>query len=161
MMNKSTAKLFMTTKVAVICGLFLLHLPITKAEGEASAETVAAIKVQNELYMDAFSRGDAKAAARLHSEDGIVMPPQSRPLKGRAAIEAMLADSFSQGPAVLRLTTLDVQQAGELVYETGLHEVRAGQEEDNEVLEEGSYLVIWKRNEVGIWQLHVDIWNLN
>lgn len=160
-MTKAVLKKHPTTKIALICSVLFLHLPISQAGEEVGKKIVAAIKAQNELYMNAFSRGDAKAVAKLHSENGSVLPPKRPRVHGRAAIESMLTHDFSQGMAVLTLTTTDIQKAGELVYETGEHQVRTGQGEGSDLLEQGNYLVIWKRSAAGVWQMHVDIWNLN
>jgi ketosteroid isomerase-like protein len=89
-----------------------------------------------------------------------VLPPKRAPINGRAVIESMFATDFSKGPAVLTLTKIKLRQEGELLYDTGAHQVRAGQDESSDFLEEWSYLAIWKQNDEGIWQLYVDIWNL-
>lgn len=146
--------------IALLITISLLQVSVSQAAGKVSVETAAAIQAQNASYMAAFGRGDAAALAELHSKDGTVLPPRKKPVRGREAIRNLLAEDFSKGTAVLTLTTSDLRQFGEMVYETGSHQVRVNADEDSEVLEEGSYLVIWKRSEEGVWQLHVDIWNL-
>ena len=49
----------------------------------------------------------------------------------------------------------EVEGYGDLAYEIGDYTL-AG--EGNAVLDQGKYLVIWKREE-GRWKLHRDIWN--
>jgi ketosteroid isomerase-like protein len=146
--------------ITIVGTVPLLQVSNAQSVEYVSAGTTAAINTQNARYMTAFSRRDAVALAKLHSKDGTVLPPKRAPINGRAAIESMFATDFSKGAAVLKLTTIELRQEGELLYETGAHQVRAGQDINSDLLEEGSYLVIWKQNGEGIWQLYVDIWNL-
>jgi ketosteroid isomerase-like protein len=146
--------------ITIVGTVSLFQVSNAQAVEDVSADTMAVINAQNARYMTAFSRSDAVALAKLHSKDGTVLPPKKAPINGRAAIESMFATDFSKGAAVLTLTTIKLRQEGELLYETGTHQVRAGQDVKSELLEEGSYLVIWKQNDEGIWQLYVDIWNL-
>jgi ketosteroid isomerase-like protein len=53
------------------------------------------------------------------------------------------------------LTTLDVDGQGETAYEVGKYALTG---EGGKVLDNGKYIVVWKR-EQGKWRLHRDIWN--
>ncbi len=53
------------------------------------------------------------------------------------------------------LTTVDVQQAGDIAFEVGTYEMKGG---DGKVLDRGKYLVVWKRENTE-WKLYRDIWN--
>jgi ketosteroid isomerase-like protein len=154
-LNQTVCRLIM-----IVGTVSLFQVSNAQAVEDVSADTMAAINAQNTRYMTAFSRNDAVALAKLHSKDGTVLPPKKAPINGRAAIESMFATDFSKGAAVLTLTTIELRQEGELLYETGAHQVRAGQDVNSALLEEGSYVVIWKQNDAGIWQLYVDIWNI-
>src|SRR5688500_13468482 len=50
-----------------------------------------ALERVNALELDAIQRGDARAAAGFFAEDAVLLPPDGRVLRGRAAIEAYWA----------------------------------------------------------------------
>src|SRR5687767_15279803 len=61
-----------------------------------------------EKFADAWSRGDAKAAASFHAEDGVRVGAAGDVQRGRAAIEAAYAELFGGRFAGAKVT----QQSG-------------------------------------------------
>jgi ketosteroid isomerase-like protein len=57
------------------------------------------------------------------------------------------------------LTTMDVFGMGDMVCEIGKYDMTIQPEGQEEIKDNGKYLVIWKKATDGAWKLHVDIWN--
>ncbi len=113
------------------------------------------IRLANQRFMAAFGRGDAAAVARCYTPDGQVLPPQSEPAKGRAAIEAFWRAVMGMGIARVSLETVEIIGDSEIACEVGRYSLSGA---DNQTVDRGKYVVIW-RMEAGEWNLHRDIWN--
>jgi uncharacterized protein (TIGR02246 family) len=50
----------------------------------------------SEVFAAAYNARDAKRLASLYTEDAELMPPDSHPVRGRAAIEALFRERFEQ-----------------------------------------------------------------
>jgi uncharacterized protein (TIGR02246 family) len=62
-------------------------------------------------YEEAYNKGDAKALAGFYSEDVDYTDPDGAEVKGRDAMEKLLADNFAQNPGVrLSIRTDEIKQ---------------------------------------------------
>jgi uncharacterized protein (TIGR02246 family) len=62
-------------------------------------------------YEEAYNRGDAKTLARLYSDDVDYIDQDGEEVKGRDAMEKLLADNFRQNPSArLAITTEEIKQ---------------------------------------------------
>ena len=62
-------------------------------------------------YEEAYNKGDAKALAGLYSDDVDYIDQDGAEVKGRDAMEKLLADNFQQNPGVkLAITTEEIKQ---------------------------------------------------
>jgi hypothetical protein len=59
-----------------------------------------AIGDNSQQYEDAYNKGDAKALAGFYSEDVDYTDQDGAEVKGRDAMEKLLADNFAQNPGV-------------------------------------------------------------
>jgi uncharacterized protein (TIGR02246 family) len=140
-----------TALVALACGG---HAP----PGPSADEVRAAIEAQNRAFGEAVHAGDAAAISALYTADGAVLPPGSAKVSGRAAVAEFWASAPSAGIASAVLTTEEVVYAqGDTATEIGSAVTSA---KDGSVIDEGKYIVLWKRDE-GAWRFHRDIWNSN
>jgi ketosteroid isomerase-like protein len=114
-----------------------------------------AIVAANEIFMVNFSRGDAAGLAALYTENAKFLPPNSDFVSGKEAIQTALQGLIDSGLKTLKLETLEVEGYGDTASEVGKY-ILGG--EDNEVMDEGKYIVIWKQ-EAGQWKLHRDMIN--
>ncbi|UCC49155.1 MAG: SgcJ/EcaC family oxidoreductase, partial [Gemmatimonadota bacterium] len=117
-----------------------------------------AIEAVNAQFMEAVRAGDAAAVAALYTDDAILLPPEAEIVQGLAALQEIWAADFADGGFTLNLTTVSVDGAGEFAYEIGTWSMPTGEGEGGAV-EQGKYLVVWKRGADGSWKLHADIWN--
>lgn len=117
-----------------------------------------AIEAVNAQFMEAVRAGDAAAMAAFYTEDVTLLPPEAEMVQGLAAVQEMWATIFVEGGFTLNHSTLSVDGVGEFAYEIGTWSMPTGEGEGGAV-EQGKYLVVWKRGADGSWKLHADIWN--
>ncbi len=126
---------------------------------QAAAARVAtrqAVAEANASFMRAFNTGDIHAAAQAYTEDALVLPPGGPEVRGREAIEAFWVGAVERmGVTTIELETIRLDSQDRSAHEVGRYRVsgRSG------LLDEGKYVVVWKREVGGAWKLHVDIWN--
>ncbi len=127
------------------------------AQASANREAIReAIAETNALFADAIQRGDVSAAAQVYTDDATLLPPGHPRVRGRADIEAFWAGATSQlGLTDVSLETVDLDIGVRRAEEIGRY-VLAG---DGGVIDEGKYVVIWRRQPGPSWKWHVDIWN--
>jgi uncharacterized protein (TIGR02246 family) len=107
-------------------------------------------------FEDAFSRGDAETISQIYTDDAEWLVPGAPPIIGRAAIEATWKTLVGEGGNFLKITTLQLQQAGTWAWELGTF---VATDPGGSVLNAGKYLVIWQRQPDGRWLTHRDIFN--
>ena len=119
------------------------------------------IEQRNAEFVAAFNRGDMAGLAAAYTEDGQVLPPGHPPLSGRAAIQQFWQSVMDQGVRGVELRTEHAEAAGDLAYEIGTATLRIRTDGGAETTDTLKYIVVWKRQAGGPWQLAADIWNGN
>jgi ketosteroid isomerase-like protein len=112
------------------------------------------ISEANRRLMTAFTEGDVAAVAACYTEDGMLLPPNSEPVK-RSGIEAFWRAAREAGVGSLSLETLEVNGTGDTAWEVGRYLLK---DKNGRELDHGKYTVIWKQD-TGGWRLHRDMWN--
>ena len=137
------------------CALFA----VACAPGEApdtTEEARAGIAAANEQFMKLVAEKNAAGLAQLYTEDAQVLPPNSPPVEGRAAIEQFFA-AIMTGMARVQLDTVEVEGHGATAHEL---EALTFYDAGGAKIDEGKAIVIWKK--VGEdWKLHRDIFSSN
>jgi uncharacterized protein (TIGR02246 family) len=136
----------------------LIALPLLLSVGSATAppsDIREVIEEGNQQWSIAFSTGDSAALAAMYTPNAQLFPMHSEVVSGREAIQQFWQGVMASGVKGATLTTLEVDEQGETVYEVGQYELRG---EGHKVLDHGKYVVVWKRTQ-GQWRLHRDIWN--
>ena len=113
-----------------------------------------AIAAANAEFMAAFSRGDAAGLAALYTASGQLLPPNMGVMAGQEAIQAFWQGAMDMGIQSAQLEIVEVEDHGDTAIEVSRYTLGAG----GQVLDQGKYVVIWKR-EGGQWKLHRDIFN--
>ena len=109
----------------------------------------------NELFSEAFKRGDAEGVANLYTEVGQLGPSNSNFLAGRSAIQGFIQGMMDSGIQSIQLITNELEEFEDTAIEIGRFVLKNG---DDQIADEGKFIVIWKL-ESGIWKLHRDIIN--
>lgn len=133
--------------------LALMSLP-------AAAETAReAIEKGAEAWPAAFNAGDAAGVAALNSENGMLLPPDAKQIKGRQAIQETFQSWIDDGLNNIKFDLVEIEESGALAYEIGLFSVDYPAENGQMGTATGNYLVVWKREADGVWRLYRDTWN--
>lgn len=141
------------TRISVFLAIavFLAGTPLVAQKNEVRS----AIESANKEFVAAFARGDAAMIANLYTRDAQALPPGREIVTGREELHSFWQSVLQSGVKSASLTTVDVQQAGDIAFEVGTYEMKGG---DGKVLDRGKYLVVWKRENTE-WKLYRDIWN--
>jgi len=122
--------------------------------GQGAGNVRADIEAANAAFSAAFAKGDHRAVAELYSESARVIAPGSPIVKGREAIAAFWKKVIEGGTKDAKLSTEQVESAGDLAYEDGSVVLTGADGKTSGA----RYVVVWKR-ENGKWRLFRDIWN--
>ncbi len=110
----------------------------------------------------AFARGDTAAITSFYTEDALIMPPDSAPVRGRPAIEQRYRGMREQrGITALAFHPQEVVASGDLAYEVGTATLRRDAPDGQASEMAIKYLVAWRRQADGAWRIAVDIYNRN
>jgi uncharacterized protein (TIGR02246 family) len=128
----------------------------------AEAPTVQhEIEARNREFVTAFNRGDAGGVAAAYTEDARILPPGAPAMSGRQAIEQFWQSVMAMGVREVDLRTEHAEAVGDLAYEVGSATLTIQPEGGTATTDTVKYVVVWKRQAGGPWQLAVDIWNGN
>lgn len=112
------------------------------------------IEAVNAQHVAAFNQGDIAGFSEVYTEDARILPPDMPAVEGRQAIQEFWTGAAQQmGIEDLRLTTEEVEVAGDQAYEEGRFNFMT-----SDGPAQGKYIVVWKRTPEG-WRWHRDIWN--
>jgi uncharacterized protein (TIGR02246 family) len=157
-MNTNEPKSLTGTLAAVAVAVIFTICGDAPARASNTGGARAAIEAQSKSFMEAMERGDAHAAASVFTADAqVIVSGFANVIGGRGAIESFWQSAVSNGVKGLRLTTLDLDDAGPLRVETGSYQVIGPGGGD---LGRGHYLFVWKK-EGGAWKIHRDIGSEN
>ena len=138
----------------------LVALAVVAAPGPVRAQDAdamrAAVEKQVAKMAQLLNTGDAAGVRSLYAKDAVVMPPNSEPVVGLDAIQALWTEMAAAGNP-LSLTTKDIVVAGDYAIETGVYGMSTP---DGTHLDHGSYLALWKKTADGMVMVR-DIWNTN
>ena len=113
------------------------------------------IAAANREFVTAYNGGNAAGVAALYTEDGQLLPPNADVMAGKEAIQAFWQGAMDMGIASAQLEIVQVEDHGDTATEVSRYTLCGA---DGQVLDQGKYIVIWKR-EKGQWKLHRDIFN--
>jgi ketosteroid isomerase-like protein len=136
----------------------LILLALTNALAFADDNIRELIEARNKEWTDAANRGDVQAVVAIYDEGFLAIPPTSEPITDRAELEAAFGAILESGMRDLHFETISLKVVGDHAYEIGrsTSQVRA---EDGKWVDTGDdYLVVWKKDEQGVWNYHIDIW---
>jgi uncharacterized protein (TIGR02246 family) len=147
--------------------LVLLTFSGTDAFGQKKATTDeaavrAAVDSITAVFVATMNAGKFGDVAVLYAEDAMVLPAESPAVKGRAAIKTYWEGLAAVKATDLKLTLEELEVHGDVAIEYGTYSFNltppgaAAAVADN-----GKYIVVWKRQSDGSWQMHRDMFSTN
>ncbi len=111
----------------------------------------------NARFCDRMNAGDIAGACEVYTEDARILPPGADMVTGRAAIAAFWTGAVEAfGITGVTLDSVVVEQQGpDTAREIGLFSLSG----EDGVLDNGKFVVVWKRGTDGTWRWDWDIWN--
>ena len=115
-----------------------------------------------ERIMAGFAAGDADAIAAQYTEDALLLPQDSPPVQGRAAIAENYRPALEEFDMRLRTRAEEVEVAGGWAWLRGRFEHTSTRKSDGTVTEyRGKYLAVARRDPDGVWRFHRDAFSLD
>jgi uncharacterized protein (TIGR02246 family) len=140
--------------------LVVLALGAVSAHAEKPPTTdVTRLRQVNEAFARAVSAGDASKIGDLYTEDALLMPPNTGPLRGRAAVVAYFEGLLKAGKVSLEVRSGVAHSDGDLGYDGGQYAFELTPAQGSPTRDSGKYLVVLKRGADGKWRMAVDTWN--
>ena len=125
----------------------------TPSPSQSPTDPRRAVEATVNRYVEATNSGDAEALAQLYEDDAVLLPPDHKPVEGRAAIGEFWRQGTDEG---LEVTTLRLDVEGGLGYLVGQYTLP---ETEEEPADSGKTVMCLKRQRDGSWKVTADIWN--
>jgi uncharacterized protein (TIGR02246 family) len=150
----------------LVAGLFVLGISIaqftcTRLESFDVAQVRKSIEEADAKFSEAVREGNVAGVLDVYTADATMVPPDGEIIEGKQGIEELYKKFFQMGVKEIVLTTIEVGGSGDTAYELGKSKVRIQPEGQAAMMDSTRCLVIWKRQAVGTWKVHVDFWSVN
>lgn len=126
---------------------------------EKIEDLILVIQSQNQIYMDGYKEKNAEKVASVHSITARVFPPNKAPVLGRSAVAEMIKEEVAIGKMDLTLRTQSLEWQGNDLLEVGKYSIKIVMNDGMIINDEGNTVVLWKKDESGVWLMDLDIWN--
>ncbi len=121
----------------------------------------AGIEAANEKWSQAAEAADPVALANLYAEDAILVAPGAPRAEGRAAIEAVFTEIFTQvkfGASEIGIDNIGIAESGDVAYVVGSYSSPMINADGTTFDDAGTYVAVLK-DVNGEWLLAVDTWH--
>jgi len=123
-----------------------------------STEVRRAVDAGNAAFLRAWKAGDAVLFSMLFAEDGALLQPGGRLIRGRDRILERMKDVFARVRMTEgTITTVDVFVLGDTAFETGKWRFTIGPIGQPAEPDSGHYVEVWKRDGTRGWHMWRDI----
>jgi uncharacterized protein (TIGR02246 family) len=139
-------------------------MPLMAAILVSALSAAAAQSAEDELraaedeFEALWNEKDAAGLAGLYAEDGMRLPPDASRTVGREAIEEMFVGEFEAGLANLQLEATEFGHDGNLGWVVGNSTIEFPTG-DTMGTGTGNYVVVYRKEEDGVWRIVIDTWN--
>jgi ketosteroid isomerase-like protein len=149
----------MRTAALAIFAAVLAHGCSTET-GPTFANDLAAITMFNERYLQAINNEDIAALSALTTDGHVMLPPNSDPVVGKPANDAMNGGAFRRYDFSETWSPVETVIDGNLGFQRGTFTVVATPKADGDRLEvTGHFLRIYQRQADGEWRMTRDMFN--
>jgi ketosteroid isomerase-like protein len=149
-----------TISLAAVAFAALLAQGCSSETQPTFADDLAAITAFNERYLRAINEEDIAALSALTTDGHIMLAPNSEPVVGKAANDALNGGAFQRYEFSETWRPVETVVDGDLGFQRGTFTVIATPRGDGDRLEvNGSFLRIYRRQANGEWRMTRDMFN--
>lgn len=124
------------------------------------ADELAQITAFNERYLSSINEEDIAALSNLTTDGHVMLPPNSEPVVGKAANDAMNGGAFERYDFSETWSPSETVIDGNLAFQRGTFTTIATPKAEGDRLEiSGSFLRIYQRQPNGEWRMTRDMFN--
>jgi ketosteroid isomerase-like protein len=151
----------MTTTLAfAMTGAALLAAGCSQLAPPTFADDLAQITAFNERYLQSINAEDIAALSSLTTDGHIMLPPNSEPVVGKSANDAMNGGAFERYDFSETWSPVETVIDGDLAFQRGTFTTIATPKGEGDRLEiHGSFLRIYQRQPNGDWRMTRDMFN--
>jgi uncharacterized protein (TIGR02246 family) len=143
----------------VLCSILVVACTSTRRTA-ASGDDVAAISLLDSTFVRANRSGDVESYLSAFSDSATVLPPNSAPILGKAAIRAWVTDFFRNYTVTATLTLHKRRVAADWAFEQLSYATRTSPRAGGDTVEDrGKEVLIFQKQSDGTWKAYMDIWN--
>lgn len=114
------------------------------------------IKARTAEYIALWSSGDHEGVLAMYDKGFSIAPQGSDLASDRDAFRQVLVTDVKEYD-ILKLETTTLKVHGNYAFEIGVDIYRAKGEEGDDAIEKEDYLFVWKKDDKGVWNIHVEI----
>ena len=120
-----------------------------------------ALMQRSRAWSEVLATGDLEAILEPWAEDAVMLPPDSPPLEGKAAIRNYV-EAALQIPGFRvswEPTSVSVARSGEMAHLVERTTTTVTDSLGNPLTTHGKAVTVWRKDPDGVWRNVVDIWN--
>jgi ketosteroid isomerase-like protein len=141
-------------------GAALLTAACSEPPPPTFADDLARITAFNERYLQSINEEDIATLSSLTTDGHVMLPPNSEPVVGKSANDAMNGGAFQRYNFSETWTPVETVIDGNLAFQRGTFTTIATPKGDGDRLEvNGSFLRIYQRQPDGEWRMTRDMFN--
>ena len=127
---------------------------------ESMSPDVLGVRAAQQHILAAVETGDVDAYAACFAEDGMLMPPGQKIVRGRLAIREWIGTLFQQFHVKVELSPQELHIAEDLAIDRHNYVLTATPNHGGpSVTERGKGINIFRRAADGSWKGYIDCWN--
>ena len=112
-------------------------------------------------FAEAFNRGDLAAVVALHSEDALLLSPDSPAERGGHEVEEGCTEMLDAGWKNIEFGSVQIGSGGDVGYHVGTFAADVPTDGGSDQRVTGKFLDIYKPDTAGIWKIHVTMINFD
>ncbi len=118
---------------------------------------LAAIATAKNDFVAYYRQGNSAALTSFYTADGLILPPNSSPIKGNDAIQNFWQSLMDMGIETIGMQVSEMEIVQDIVIEiSDFNLIGPGPS----IIDNGNHLAIWKQV-AGQWKISKDIFNSN
>lgn len=144
--------------------LCLLLVPAALAQSDdpvtsGDTDDIEAILAQSRAFSEAYMQGDIDALVAVYAEDGVAAAGGRDFVRGREALRDFWALPEGRDVTHHAATPVELHVEGDMAYDWGYYEGAVTQDGEARPPFRGKYLIVWQRDDDGVWRIAHDMWN--